>query len=186
MVFPQCIWTSNLLDPARQLDATKRIISPASLSIMIALNFQVFSIITMICSLIACCSPAGWLRFVSISALILCLLFYAIHLFRMHERMLAPCIMPAIIGVSISSLGGLIWTPLVVVVPCVTQYTFTSLRSWTPAAMHSCTLWEILREIDKWLEYFMEFGSSFSKLKIMRTAITYSTKKCGDQWLLFP
>ncbi len=29
------------------------------------------------------------------------------------------------------------------------------------------------------VEYFMEFGTSFSKLKIMRTAITYSTKKCG-------
>ena len=28
------------------------------------------------------------------------------------------------------------------------------------------------------LEYFMDFGTSFSKLKIMRTAITYSTKKC--------
>ena len=32
----------------------------------------------------------------------------------------------------------------------------------------------------------MEFGTSFSKLKIMRTAITYSTKRCGvlvDQFL---
>ncbi len=31
----------------------------------------------------------------------------------------------------------------------------------------------------QWIEYFMEFGTSFSKLKIMRTAITYSIKKCG-------
>ncbi len=26
----------------------------------------------------------------------------------------------------------------------------------------------------------MYFGTSFSKLKIMRIAITYSTKKCGE------
>ena len=29
------------------------------------------------------------------------------------------------------------------------------------------------------VEYFMEFGTSFSKLKIMRKAMTYSTEKCG-------
>ena len=29
-----------------------------------------------------------------------------------------------------------------------------------------------------YVEYFIEFGTRFSKLKIMRTAITYSTKKC--------
>ncbi len=32
---------------------------------------------------------------------------------------------------------------------------------------------------DMELEYFMAFGTSFSKLKIMRTAIVNSTKKCG-------
>ncbi len=59
---------------------------------------------------------------------------------------------------------------------------YNAVEAWVTgnnnSSMQSLSIFVVLNCLVVILEYFMEFGTSFSKLKIMRTAITYSTKKC--------
>ncbi len=56
--------------------------------------FQVLSLITLICAIVACCGPAGWVQFVAVMALFKVALLLILHMMRMMDRVLVWCVAP--------------------------------------------------------------------------------------------